>query len=137
MNANTIDYDDGYTTVMEEPQIKAKASEPLVQESVRKALTRKITYLMAAEVIADPAFPQKGQLPKVEPPAFNNHGHLLLLDYKLLLLILWQVIRDIKLVAWSWNLKRRIMQVISLVGAVLYALIAYDSAIPDAVFLAP
>ncbi len=135
----TLDYDDSYTTIVEEPPPPhtAKASAPFMQESPREALTRKITYLMAAEIIADPDFPQKDKLPKTVPPAFNNHGHFLLLDYKLLLLIVWQVIRDIRIAAKNWNFKRRVMQLISFVGAALYALIANQSTVSEAIYFAP
>lgn len=74
-------------------------------ESVRNALTRSITCLMAAELIADPSFPIKQNLPRLFPPPFNNHGHFLLLDYKLMLTAVWNVIAEIQKTLGEWTHK--------------------------------
>jgi len=44
-------------------------------DQTRSQMTLMITCLLAAELIARRDFPQKSSLPKLYPPAFNNHGH--------------------------------------------------------------
>ncbi|MGH9837324.1 MAG: hypothetical protein ACREEM_00895 [Blastocatellia bacterium] len=56
-------------------------------DQTRSRMTLMITYLLAAELIARQDFPQKYTLPKLYPPAFNNLGHQLLVDYQLLFTI--------------------------------------------------
>ena len=65
-------------------------------EEAAKKMTQTTTYRLAAALILDKSFPSKEGLPPVLPPAFNNFGHQLLLDYGLLLKIIWQVVTDIQ-----------------------------------------
>jgi hypothetical protein len=74
-------------------------SEEMVSQSprdVRSFLTARITFLLAAEVIAAPGFPVKDPLPKVKPFPFTTFGHQPLFDYKLLLAIVWTVIEEMQ-----------------------------------------
>jgi hypothetical protein len=65
-------------------------------ESLREKITETITYHLAALYIASSDFPKKDELPNLEHPPFNNFGHQLLLDYKLLLRIVWQSVDNVQ-----------------------------------------
>lgn len=73
-----------------------KPKSELKVDSIRARMTSMVTYYMAAQIIAKPDFPQKDGLPPLCPPPFNNFGHQLLMDYKLLSSIIWEVIENIK-----------------------------------------
>lgn len=65
-------------------------------DSIHEQNTKTITYLIAALIISNKNFPAKGLLPRPYAPPLNSLGHYLLLDYKLLLKIIWQVVDEIK-----------------------------------------
>lgn len=76
-------------------------------ESGRRGITTVVTCLMAAQLIAMTNFPNRKLLPKILPPPFNNLGHQLLMDYALFLVIVWEVVEDIKSCVERWKKKKR------------------------------
>ena len=75
-------------------------------DQTRSRMSLMITYLLAAELIARQDFPLRHALPRLYPPAFNNFGHQLLLDYQLLLAIVWEVVEEIKRAVEKWQDKK-------------------------------
>lgn len=59
-------------------------------------MTHKLTYHYAATIIADKNFPQIEKLPPITPLPFNTLGHQVMLDYRLLIHILDEVISEMK-----------------------------------------
>ncbi len=89
----------------EQNSMRLNRTSNLVAQT-RSRMTLMITYLLTAELIARQDFPQKLALPKLYPPAFNNFGHQLLLDYQLLLAIVWEVVEEIKIAVEKWQDKK-------------------------------
>lgn len=85
------------TTLDNQKQVDLSASQASqITSTIRSQMTEKATFLLAAELISRPDFPNRYALPKVYPPAFNNFGHQPLMDYELLLKVVWGVIENIK-----------------------------------------
>jgi len=77
----------------EDPMNKSLSTNP---NSIYEQITRTLTYYIAAMLIADKRFPTQRLLPAPYAPPLNSLGHYILLDYKLLLKIIWQVVDEIK-----------------------------------------
>jgi len=71
-------------------------TEAPLKHPVRQELTELITYYIAAAIISDRQFPRKGFLPTPLAAPMHSLGHYVMLDYGLLLRIIWQVIDQIK-----------------------------------------
>ena len=100
--------------------------------TIREEMTRSFTYHLAALYIISANFPKKGALPSLVPPPFTNFGHQVLLDYRLLLKIVWQVVDEIQLKLSSMPKRKPIWIVWGfIVGLLVFTLLAGASGARD------
>ena len=103
--------------------------------SAQLRMSSQITYLLAASIIAGIDFPCRRTLPRPLPQAFCNFGHQLLMDYGLLVKIVWQVAESIRQVAGQLKDKyaeiRRKLRVLIAVILVIAILLEYLSEVSD------
>lgn len=64
--------------------------------ALRQEVADNVSRLLAASVIANPAFPSRDLLPNLDPPPFSTQGHNLLLNYEWFVRRIWQVVIDIQ-----------------------------------------
>jgi len=103
---------------------------------IRAEMSLKVTYLLAAELISRSNFPNKHSLPTLYPPAFNNFGHQPIMNYELLLKIIWEVIEEIKLSAERQE-KRRLPWILgSVVAALILLALGVFNEFPPLIFIA-
>ncbi|WDE02336.1 hypothetical protein [Thalassomonas actiniarum] len=88
--------DEAYQPVGEDNSQQDTKQEELSYSPVIDKMTKRITFLFAAEYIADADFPNKDTLPTTKPCPFTNFGHQPLFDFELFLTIIWTTISEIK-----------------------------------------
>lgn len=103
------------TAARVQPVVPIQSSPFAKTEIVQKEMTREITRLFTAAVIAEPAFPLGRTLPPLSPQPFNNHGHMLQTDYNWMLRYLWNKVDAVQQAAKKTKTSRTIVRVISLV----------------------
>ena len=89
---------------------------------IHQKMARDITYFMAAGYIASKDFPKKDSLPPIMPPPFSNMGHQVLIDYKLLSKIVWQVVDDVQVILEKFNWKIKLKWVLFAIITILVLL---------------
>ena len=67
-----------------------------VSERARRSMTDEATRLIAAITLARADFPTENNLPRLAPVPHNQLGHLVLLDYDRVAMILWGTAREIQ-----------------------------------------
>ena len=117
----------------------SEESQSVQNNPVRKQLTDTITYFVAATIISDKQFPRKGYLPRPSAPPLRSQGHYVLLDYRLLVRIIWQVIDEIKMSAKKIYKRIPIRSIVmgGIVAVILFIFsVANQAEISGALFLA-
>jgi hypothetical protein len=88
-----------------------KPHPPPEEEAVILAKVKsRVTRYLAAQIIADPSFPNQKTIPQPSPPPFCNFGHQLLVDYERLLRIVWQVALEVRAEVLGRRLRRNALK---------------------------
>jgi hypothetical protein len=98
-----------------QPVVAIQSSTFAKTEVVRGEMTREVTRLFTAAVIAEPAFPLGRTLPPFLPQPFNNHGHMLQTDYNWMLCYLWSKVDAIQEAAKKVRTNRTVVRIVCLV----------------------